>query len=191
MEAYPEEFFSRSLASRLSEHLHDARTILLSEALTPATVERVTAQLAELSRASGEPVRLVVSAAGGEAETGLALYDAVRFAGVRVRALGTGRIGTAGALACLAAEKADRYALPNARFLLRRPTPSASVGDAEADAAHAADLRARACRIVAGRTGQPPETVEADLRRGRFFSAEDAVAYGLVSRIVARADEMP
>lgn len=193
MEAYPEDFSPRRFASQLRERLHGGRTILLTEDITPATVERVTAQLADLAGGvPGAPVRLVVGAAGGAVEAGLALYDAVRFAAVPIRALATGRIGMAGLLAYAAAEKADRYALPNARFLLSRPAPEAVPGmNVEAAAAHAADLRARICQVVARQTGQPPDAVEADLRRGRFLGAQDAVAYGLASRVVTHAREMP
>lgn len=188
----PDRFSPDAFGARLQSHLHDARTVLLTEGLTPMAVERVTAQLADLARAAADPVRLIVGAPDGDAEAGLALYDAIRFADVRVCALATGRVGTAGALAYLAAAHTDRYLLPNGRFLLERPAPDTRIaGDVEAAAAHAADLRTRVGDLVAERTKQPRARVEADLRRGLFLDARQAVAYGLAARVVTRADEMP
>lgn len=178
--------------SEMAGRLHETRTLILSGKLNQQTTARVTAQLTTLAAESEAPINVVVSAWKGSLESGLALYDAIRYAGPRVRMLGSGRVGSAGILVLAAIPMEDRYALPNARFLLQHPSDDeAEAGSDILDRAEqVAQLREQVYRLLARQTEQPLERIEEDIRRGRWLTAEEAVEYGLVSRVVARASEV-
>lgn len=186
-----DERFFDPFGSELAGRLHETRTIILSGQIDRPAAARVTAQLTTLAAASEAPINVVVSVGEGSLESGLALYDAVRFVGPRVRMLAAGRVGAAGILVLVAVPVADRYALPHAHFLLQHPPDEAQEGsDILARAEQMTQLRKRAHRLLARQTEQAPERIEEDMRRGRGFTAEEAVEYGLVGRVVERASDV-
>ncbi len=190
----PEEFSSHLFASGLAGHLFEARLIMLSGPIDEASAARVTGQLAALAAASEEAIKIVVSAREGDHASGLAIYDAIRYIGPHVRLVGSGRVGGAGTLMFVSVPKEDRYCLPNTHFLLSQPRGAAggSAQEMSGAAEQVAHLRARMHQILARQTGQPPERIEADLRRGDLWlTAEEAEAYGLVGHVVERSGEVP
>lgn len=114
-----------------------------------------------------------------------------RFIEPEVHVLGTGWVASAGALIYCAAERAHRYALPNTRFLLHEPSGgmSGQASDVEIEARQVLAMRARLNAIFARATGQPIERIQRDTERNHWLMAEEAVAYGLVGRIIERASE--
>jgi ATP-dependent Clp protease protease subunit len=106
--------------------------------------------------------------------------------------LGTGWVASAGALIYVAVPVEDRYCLPNTRFLLHQPAGGVRgvTSDIAIEAEQIVRMRARVNRIFARQTGQTVEKIAADTDRNFWLSAEAAVAYGLVGRVIERAGEM-
>ncbi len=102
----------------LEEALFKARTIMLTGGVDDTLARRVCERLMALAAESNEPILLVVSSPGGHVESGDMIHDMIKFVGAPVKVLGSGWVASAGALIYSAAQKENRYALPNTRFLL-------------------------------------------------------------------------
>lgn len=175
------------------ERLFAARTVLLFGEVTAPLAERVASQLLALAAAGPEPIRLYINSPGGHVESGDSLHDVIRFIGPEVHAVGSGWVASAGALIYAACERGHRYALPNTRFLLHEPSGGirGPAADIEIEARQVLAMRARLNAIFARATGQTEEKIARDTERNHWMSAGEAVAYGLVGRIIERAGELP
>jgi len=116
----------------------------------------------------------------------------MHFVGPRVKIIGTGWVASAGAHIFLGAEKANRYCLPNTRFLLHQPLGGTrgQASDIAIEAEEIIKMRERINRLIARETGQTYEKILADTERNFWMGPEEAKAYGIVSKIVNRADEV-
>ncbi len=176
----------------VAERLFQSRTVIISGEINQDLASRVIAHLTALSAASDDPITLVINSQGGHVESGDTMHDFVRFITPRVRMLGTGWVASAAALIYVASPREDRFCLPNTRFLLHQP--AGGVSGPERDIAIEADqivrMRDRVNRIFARETGQPLEKIQADTDRNFWLTAEEAVDYGLVGKVVQSAAEM-
>lgn len=170
----------------LEEKAFSSRTVLvfgqIDDRLAADTVRRLIA-LASLSDA---PIDLLISSPGGHVESGDAIHDVVRFIGAPVNMVGTGWVGSAATHVYLSVPRERRYCLPNTRFLIHQPAGGAG-GQASDIAIQARELlraRLRIAKVIARETGRPLEQVQADIERDHWMSAEEAVDYGLVGRII-------
>lgn len=155
--------------------------------------ETVSAQLLGLAAEHDAPIRLLINSPGGHVEAGDTLHDVIRFIGTKVLVVGTGWVASAAALVYVAADREQRFALPNTRFLLHEPRGGASgqASDVEIEATQVLEMRARLNRIFSERTGQPLEKIARETQRNHWMAAEAARQYGLVGRIVANTSELP
>ncbi|MEL6956722.1 MAG: ATP-dependent Clp protease proteolytic subunit [Pseudomonadota bacterium] len=178
--------------SFLEEALFNARTILLTGGIDDKQARRVCERLLALSSESDKPILLVLSSPGGHVESGDMIHDMIKFVGAPVKVLGTGWCASAGALIYAAAKKENRYALPNTRFLLHEPRGGVGgqATDVEIQAREIIKMRERLNRIFAEATGQPIEKIKEDTDRDFWMSAEEAVEYGLVGKIVSHRSEI-
>lgn len=178
--------------SRVTERLYETRTVLVFGEITMALAERVTAQLLALASESSEPIRVLINSPGGHVESGDTILDVLRFIEPPVTILGTGWVASAGALIYTAAPRERRLSLPNTRFMLHQP--SGGVGgpasDIEIEALQILAVRKRLNQIFADATGRSLEQIARDTERNHWLDAPEAVAYGLVGRIVERATEV-
>jgi len=182
----PPKFASaRSLAA---EHLLAARTVLIFGEVTAELAESVSAQLLSLAALGSDPIHVVINSPGGHVESGDTIHDVIRYVAPEVKILGTGWVASAGALIYAAADRENRVALPNTRFLLHQPLGGVRgpASDIEIEAAQILAVRERLNRIFARATGQPYEKIAGDTERNHWMSAEQAKAYGLVGRIIER-----
>src|SRR4029450_8934012 len=101
--------------------LFKARTVLIFGEVNMKLAERVTAQLLAYSQEGKDGIRVIVNSPGGHVESGDTIHDMIRFCGPRVKMIGTGWVASAGAHIFLGAERANRFCLPNTRFLLHQP----------------------------------------------------------------------
>ncbi|XBQ14981.1 MAG: ATP-dependent Clp protease proteolytic subunit [Oceanicaulis sp.] len=172
--------------------LFDNRTILVTGGINDKVAARVCAQLFAMSAKSDEPILMVVSSPGGHVESGDMIHDTMKFIKPRVITLGSGWVASAGALIFVGAEKEDRYALPNTRFLLHQPSGGAGgmASDIEIQVREMREMRDRLNKIFAEATGQPMERIEKDTDRDFWLSAKEAVEYGLCGKIINRQDEI-
>ena len=177
-----------ALVSRMLE----TRTILLAGQVDEKLAEKVMAQLLVLNGISHDPIRLVITTPGGHVDSGYAIHDLIRFIESPVITVGAGWVASIGVPILLAAEEDQRYSLPNTRFLLHQP--SGGAGGQAADIRIAAEeilkLRSRLNHLIAQETGQSVEKVEQDSDRNFWMDAEQALEYGLVSRLIRSAEEI-
>lgn len=176
----------------LEQALFNARTILLTGGVTDKLAQRVVERLLALSSESSDPILLVISSPGGHVESGDLIHDMIKFVPAPVKVLGSGWVASAGALIYAAAKKENRFSLPNTRFLLHEPR--GGVGGQATDIAIQAKeikkMRERLNAIFADATGQPLEKIQEDTDRDFWMTAEEAVEYGLVGKIVKHHKEI-
>ena len=176
----------------LEEALFKARTILLTGGIDFLQARRVCERLLALSSENDKPILLVLSSPGGHVESGDMIHDMIKFVPAPVKILGTGWCASAGALIYAAAAKENRYALPNTRFLLHEPRGGVGgqATDVEIQAREIIKMRERLNKIFAAATGKSLEQIKEDTDRDFWMSAEEAVKYGLVHKIVSHHSEI-
>jgi ATP-dependent Clp protease protease subunit len=160
----------------------------IDDKLAYATCRRLLA----LSEESDAPITMLISSPGGHVESGDAIFDLVRFVRAPVTTVGSGWVASAGAHIFLAPPKERRVCLPNTRFMIHQPAGGAG-GQATDIAIQAKEIikaRERLARVVSVQTGQPYEKVAADMERDYWMSAEEAMAYGIVSRTIERQKDL-
>jgi ATP-dependent Clp protease protease subunit len=153
-----------------------------------ATCERLVA----LAQESEAPIRMLISSPGGHVESGDAIHDMIRFVRAPVTTIGTGWVASAGTHIFLAAPKARRVCLPNTRFMIHQPGGGTG-GPAMDIAIQAKEIlrtRERIARVISKETGKPVEKVLADMERDFWMSAQEAIEYGVVSRIIETHREL-
>ena len=154
----------------------------IDHAMARSTCERLIA----LAEESDAPIQVMVSSPGGHVESGDAIHDMIRFVRAPVTTIGTGWVASAGTHIFLAAPAKRRVCLPNTRFMIHQPAGGAG-GPATDIAIQAREIlrtRERIARVVSRETKQAYEKVLADMERDFWMSADEAVAYGIASRII-------
>lgn len=176
----------------LEEALFNARTILLTGGIDDKQARRVCERLLALASDNSDPILMVLSSPGGHVESGDMIHDMIKFVGAPVKILGSGWVASAGALIYSSAKKENRYALPNTRFLLHEPRGGVGgqASDVEIQVREIVRMRERLNKIFAEATGQPLKKIVEDTDRDHWMSAEEAVEYGLVSKIVSHHSEI-
>jgi ATP-dependent Clp protease protease subunit len=181
--------------NELESRLLRQRKVLVFGAINDRLARDVTARLLALAGASSAPIDVYVNSPGGHVESGDTIHDMIRFvdADAPIRMIGTGWVASAGALIYLAGQPTRRFCLPNTRFLLHQPMGGVQgpAVDIDIEAREIVKMRERLNRIIARETGQDYEKVARDTDRNYWMSAEEAIAYGMVARIIASARELP
>ena len=179
-------------SSFLEEKTFKSRTVLLFGTINDATAQDIVRRLIALAAESPEPIDMMVSSPGGHLESGDSIHDVIRFIAAPVNVIGTGWVGSAATHVYLSVPRERRFCLPNTRFLIHQPSGGAG-GQATDIAIQAREIvkaRERIARTIARETGQPLERVLTDIERDRWLSAEEAIDYGLVGRIIERHSEL-
>jgi ATP-dependent Clp protease protease subunit len=179
-------------SSPVAQALFKSRTVLVFGEVDMKMAERVSAQLLAYAAEGEGDIRVVINSPGGHVESGDTIHDMIRFVGPRVKVIGTGWVASAGAHIFLGAAKQNRFCLPNTRFLLHQPLGGiqGQASDISIEAEEILKMHERLIREIAKETGQSYEKVKEDTDRNFWMSAEEAKAYGLVAKIVNRADEV-
>ena len=172
--------------------LFKSRTVLIFGEVDMKMAERVSAQLLAFAAEGDGDIRVIVNSPGGHVESGDTIHDMIRFVGPRIKMIGTGWVASAGAHIFLGAKKENRFCLPFTRFLLHQPLGGVrgQASDISIEAEEIIKMRERLIREIASETGQSYERVVKDTERNFWMGAEEAVKYGLVSKVVARASEV-
>ncbi|HEY9218768.1 MAG TPA: ATP-dependent Clp protease proteolytic subunit [Phenylobacterium sp.] len=168
------------------------RTVLVFGEIDMRLAERVSAQILALASESDKDIKVFVNSPGGHVESGDTIHDMIRFAGPKVKVIGTGWVASAGAHIYLGAHKDSRFCLPNTRFLLHQPMGGVrgQASDIQIEAEEIVKMRERVNRMIARETGQPYERIVKDTERNFWMSAEQAVEYGVVTKIINNATEV-
>jgi len=179
-------------SSFLEEKAFASRTVLVFGAINDSSAADTVRRLIALDAASHAPIDMLVSSPGGHLESGDTVHDVVRFISAPVRMIGTGWVGSAATHLFLSVPKERRFCLPQTRFLIHQPSGGAG-GQATDIAIMAREIikaRERIARVIARETGQPLEKVQIDIERDNWMSPEEAIEYGLISRVIQNRSEL-
>jgi ATP-dependent Clp protease protease subunit len=168
--------------------LLNERIIFIGQQIDDDIANLVVAQLIHLE--SDDPdkdIAVYVNSPGGSLHAGLAIYDAMQYVNPDVSTLCYGMAMSAGSLILTGGAEGKRFTLPNARILIHQPTSGfqGQSSDIEIHAREILELRRVLDEIYSRHTGQTGEQVHEDMERDRFFSAQQAVDYGLVDEIIS------
>jgi ATP-dependent Clp protease protease subunit len=180
-------------AGNLQEQLvFKSRFVLVFGEIDDQLARRTCERLIALAQESDAPIQMLISSPGGHVESGDAIHDVIRFVRAPITTIGTGWVASAGTHIYLAAPKERRVCLPNTRFMIHQPAGGAGgrASDIAIQAREIIKVRERIARVVAVQTGQAYDKVLADMERDYWMSAEEAVAYGIVSRVIDRQTEL-
>lgn len=183
---------SGALSAKLMEYAIKARKVFITGEINQKMAKEVVQQLHVLASINDDPIYVFISSPGGHVESGDMIFDAIRFINPKVIVIGSGWVASAGALIYAAANKEDRYSLPNTRFLLHQPSGGVQgrAGSIEIYMNEIVIMRERLNKIFADATGQTLEKIAADTERDFWMSAEQAVEYGLVHKIIVSEKEI-
>ena len=167
------------------------RVIFLGGQVDQDTANLIVAQMVHLE--SDDPdkdIHLYINSPGGSVYDGLAIYDTMQFIGPDVQTICYGVAMSMGSLLLAGGAPGKRLALPNSRILIHQPSGGfqGQSSDIEIHARETLALRARVDEIYAQHTDQTVERVHADMDRDRYFTSQEAVAYGLVDRVIDRRE---
>jgi len=194
---YSEVAESASLAGALDDQLNARllyqRIIVLGSEVDDRVANRLCAQLLLLSAEDPRAdISLYINSPGGSVSAGLAIYDTMRLIPNDVSTLAMGLAGSMAQFLLCAGTPGKRFSLPHAQVLMHQGSAGfgGTAADVEIYSAQLERVSALMTRLTAEHTGQPPERVEQDSRRDRWFSAEEALAYGMIDHILERVEDI-
>jgi ATP-dependent Clp protease protease subunit len=168
------------------------RTILLSGEIRKNLSEKIIRQLLLMEAMGDDPIRIFIDSPGGDADAGYAVFDMIRFIKPPVWTIGMGLVASAAAIIQLAAPKERRIGLPNSHYLIHQPLSGIRgvATDIEIHARELEKLREKINQLIAEETGNPIAQVEKDTDRDYWMSGQEAVKYGLISKVITNRDEI-
>lgn len=174
------DIFSRLLNDRI---------IMLCDEVNDATASLVVAQLLYLEGQDPEKdICLYINSPGGSVTSGMAIYDTMQYVKCDVSTICVGLAASMGAFLLSSGAKGKRFALPNSEIMIHQPLISGGltgqVSDIKIRSEYFIKLKQRLNKMLAENTGKPLEIVEADTDRDNFMSAEEAVEYGLIDKVI-------
>lgn len=172
------DIFSRLLNDRI---------ILLNEEVNSASAGVVVAQLLYLEGQDPEKdISLYINSPGGVITDGMAIYDTMQYIKCDVSTICLGMAASMGAFLLAAGAKGKRFALPNSEIMIHQPSGGAQgqATDISIHANHILHIKDRLNRILSERTGQPLEVVQRDTERDNFMTAQEALEYGLIDKVI-------
>ena len=167
------------------------RVVFLVGPVNDGSANLIVAQLLFLeSENPDKDISLYINSPGGSVSAGLAIFDTMQFVKPAVSTLCIGMAASMGAFLLAAGEKGKRFALPNSRVMIHQPLGGVQgqASDIEIHAREILKLRDTLNSILSERTGQPIDTIARDTDRDNFMSAEDALKYGIVDRVLSSRD---
>ena len=175
-----------NVTQMMQQKLLDSRSIIISGEINQTLTEKVVTQLLLLQGISDAPIKIYLNSQGGHVEAADTIHDISKFIKPEVHIIGTGWVASAGITIFLAAKKEHRYALPNTRFMIHQPLGGVrgQASDIEIEAKEIIRMLDRVNRLIADATGQPVEKVKQDTDRNYWMNPQEAIDYGIVSRVV-------
>lgn len=168
------------------------RIIMLGSAVDDNVANSIVAQLLFLEAEDpGKDISLYINSPGGSITAGMAIFDTMQFIKSDVSTICTGMAASMGAFLLAAGEKGKRFALPNSEVMIHQPLggTQGQASDIEIHAKRIIQMRDNINKILAERSGQPLEVIQADTDRDNFMSALEAVEYGLIDKVLERKEE--
>ena len=169
------------------------RILFLGSEVNDAIANSLVAQMLYLdSQDNSKPIYLYINSPGGSVTAGLAIYDTIQYIKSDVVTICVGLAASMGAFLLGAGTKGKRLALPHSRIMIHQPlggTSQRQASDIEIEAREILRMKDMLNNNMAGMTGQPVEKIEKDTDRDYFMSAEEAMNYGLIDRVIAHPSE--
>lgn len=167
------------------------RIVMLCDEVNDVTASLVVAQLLYLEGVDPDKdINLYINSPGGVITSGMAIYDTMNFLKCDVSTTCIGLAASMGAFLLCAGTKGKRFATPNAEIMIHQPAVRGGIGgqatDIKIHADHIIRTKQKLNRIMAERTGQPLEVIEADTERDNFMSADEALKYGLIDQVISK-----
>lgn len=165
------------------------RIIFLGSGINDAVANAVIAQLLFLAAEDPEKdIHIYINSPGGSITAGMAIYDTMQYIKPDVSTICVGMAASMGAFLLAAGAKGKRFALPNSEVMIHQPLGGAEgqASDIEIRAKRIIKMRDKLNTILADRTGQPFERIEKDSDRDFFMSAQEAMEYGLIDKVIER-----
>ncbi len=177
------DIYSRLLSDRI---------IMLTDEVNDVTASLVVAQMLFLeAQDPDKDIYFYINSPGGSVSAGFAIYDTMNYIKCDVCTICMGMAASMGAFLLSGGAKGKRLALPNAEIMIHQPLGGAhgQASDIKIHADHILKTRAKLNRLLAEHTGKPREDIERDTERDNFMSAEEAVAYGLIDKVITKKDK--
>ena len=176
----------------LMQKMLETRTVMISGEINKELAEKVVKQLLLLEAEGEGAVKVLINSPGGDADAGYAIFDMIRFVKPDVYTIGMGLVASAGALILLAAPRERRIGLPNSNYLIHQPLSGIRgvATEIEIHARQIEKLRIKINKLISEETGKPIEQVGIDTDRDCWLDAEEAVEYGMISKIVVTREEL-
>ena len=178
---------------QFSEKFLKTRQIILTGEINKELADSIVRQLLILdSEDEKTPIYMYIDSPGGDVDAGFAIFDMIRFINAPVYLIGMGLIASAATLVLLAVDKEFRIGLPNSRYLIHQPLGGMRgvATDIEIYAKDMEKIRAKLNSLIAEQTGTSLEQVTKDTERDFWLDSDEAVKYGLISKIVAKKSEL-
>ncbi len=171
----------------LGEKLLKSRIVMVTDEVNKKMAQSVIAQLLLLEQDDSEKeIKVFINSPGGDADAGFAIYDMMRYVKPKIINISAGVAASAAVLILLGTESENRVSLPNSRILIHQPSTGVhgTASDIQIEASEILKCREKINRMIADETNQEFEKVENDTKRNYWMSAEEALEYGLISRII-------
>ncbi|MDR0935952.1 MAG: ATP-dependent Clp endopeptidase proteolytic subunit ClpP [Oscillospiraceae bacterium] len=169
------------------------RIIMFSDEVDDNSASLIIAQLLFLeAQDPDKDIQFYINSPGGSVSAGLAIYDTMQYIKADVSTICIGLAASMGSLLLSAGAKGKRIALPHSEIMIHQPSggTKGQASDIEIQAAHMRRTKERLNKILSDATGQPIEKIEIDTDRDNFMTAEEAVAYGLIDKVIYSRDEI-
>lgn len=168
------------------------RIIFIGEEIDEHTASTVVAQLLFLEAEDPDKdICIYINSPGGSVSAGMAIYDTMNYIKPEISTIAIGMAASMGAFLLQAGTKGKRYALPNAEIMIHQPLggTQGQAEDIRIHAEHLLSIRSKLNAIIAENTGRPVEEVAKDTDRDNYMSAEEAVEYGLIDKVITSRDQ--
>ena len=190
MEKDEESQETDNLASKLLK----SRTVVISQQVDAKLTSKVLSQLVLLEQESDDqPVTVFINSPGGEIFSGFAIFDMLNFISCPVTTIVTGFAASMGSILSLAADKGCRYAMPQAKIMIHQPLLMGYQGRAtecEIQAREILKTRDHLIKLYSEQTGKSHDEIKKALDRDNWFTAEEALEYGLIDKVVYNRSEI-
>ncbi|MGI8954878.1 MAG: ATP-dependent Clp protease proteolytic subunit [Nocardioidaceae bacterium] len=184
-------------AAGLDDHIYQRllreRIVFLGSEVRDENANAICAQMLLLNAEDGKAdIRLYINSPGGSVDSGMAIYDTMQFVSNDVVTVGMGLAASMGQFLLAAGAAGKRYALPHARILMHQPSGGigGSASDLKIQAEQSLLLKKQLNALQAQHTGQTVEQIELDSDRDRWFTAEQAQAYGFIDHVVTSGGDV-
>ncbi len=191
---YEDEEKKQKAPEQFADKFLKTRQVILTGEINKELADSIVRQLLILdSEDEKAPIYMYIDSPGGDVDAGFAIFDVIRYVKAPVFLIGMGLIASAATLVLLAVDKKNRIGLPNSRYLIHQPLGGMRgvATDIEIYAKDMEKIRAKLNKIIADQTGTPLDQVTKDTDRDYWLDAEEAVNYGLISKIVTKKADLP